>query len=114
MKHLFALLVLFVACAQEKPQIQLVEKETFQELMTQEVQLIDVRTPSEYEGGYIGTARNINYNATDFAEQVSKLDRDKPVLVYCAVGGRSARAAKVFESLGFKTIYDLKGGYNAW
>ncbi len=47
--------------------------------MTQEVQLIDVRTPSEYEGGYIGTARNINYNATDFAEQVSKLNRDKPV-----------------------------------
>jgi len=114
MKPLFALVVLFVACVQEAPQIQIVEKETFQELMTQEVQLIDIRTPAEFEAGFIGSAININYNAADFAEQISKLDRDKPVLVYCAVGGRSALAAKVFESLGFKTIYDLKGGYNAW
>lgn len=108
------LLLLFVACAQEKPKILLLEKQEFQERMAEDVQLIDVRTPEEYQAGFIGTAININYNAPDFKLKISKLDPDKPVLVYCAAGGRSAKASKILDSLGFKTIYDLKGGYRSW
>jgi len=113
MKNLIPLL-LFIACVQEKPKITLIKKKEFQEMMAQDVQLIDVRTPEEYVGGFIGTAININYNAPDFKRQISKLDRDKPVLIYCAAGGRSAKASKVFDSLGFNTIYDIKGGYRSW
>jgi rhodanese-related sulfurtransferase len=85
MKNLIPLL-LFIACVQEKPKITLIKKKEFQEMMAQDVQLIDVRTPEEYVGGFIGTAININYNAPDFKRQISKLDRDKPVLIYCAAG----------------------------
>ena len=113
MKKLIPLL-LFIACAQEKPKITLLEKQEFKEMMVQDVQLIDVRTPEEYSGGFIGTAVNINYNAPDFKLQISKLDREKPVLLYCAAGGRSGKASQILDSLGFKTIYDLKGGYRSW
>ena len=114
MKQYLVFFLILVSCTQQKPKIQQVEKKIFQELIKQEVQLVDVRTPGEYQGGSIGNAQNIDFNSTDFKAQVSKLDRNKPVLVFCAVGGRSARASKVLESLGFKEIYDLKGGYSAW
>jgi rhodanese-related sulfurtransferase len=114
MKQFFVVCLFLVSCTQQQPQLQLVEKETFELLMKQEVQLIDVRTSGEFHGGTIGDAQNIDFNAPDFKAQVSKLDKDKPVLVFCAAGGRSAGASKVLESLGFKRIYDLKGGYRGW
>ena len=114
MKQFFVVCLFLVSCTHQQPEVQLVEKETFEQLMKQEVQLIDVRTSGEFQGGTIGDAQNIDFNAPDFKAQVSKLDKDKPVLVFCAVGGRSAGASKVLESLGFKEIYDLKGGYRAW
>lgn len=79
-----------------------------------DVQLLDVRTPAEYESGYIQHAVNIDYNAGDFGEQLKKLDKNKPVMVYCKGGGRSAKAAAELDKAGFKTIYDLKGGIMAW
>ncbi|MCH1432171.1 MAG: rhodanese-like domain-containing protein [Flavobacteriaceae bacterium] len=114
MKQFFVVCLFLVSCTQQQPQLQLVEKEAFELLMKQEVQLIDVRTSGEFYGGTIGDAQNIDFNAPDFKAQVSKLDKDKPVLVFCAAGGRSAGASKVLESLGFKRIYDLKGGYRGW
>ena len=89
-------------------------KHEFQVLMNQDVQLIDVRTSEEYSKGFIEEAQNIDYNSTDFANKISKLDKNKPVLLYCAMGGRSSKASKVFKSLGFKKIYDLKGGFLSW
>jgi rhodanese-related sulfurtransferase len=82
--------------------------------MNQDVQLIDVRTSEEYSKGFIEEAQNIDYNSTDFANKISKLDKNKPVLLYCAMGGRSSKASKVFKSQGFKKIYDLKGGFLSW
>jgi rhodanese-related sulfurtransferase len=82
--------------------------------MNQDVQLIDVRTSEEYSKGFIEEAQNIDYNSTDFANKISELDKNKPVLLYCAMGGRSSKASKVFKSQGFKKIYDLKGGFLSW
>ena len=113
MKKLF-LIILFFACADQKSEIQLLEKHEFQILMNQDVQLIDVRTSEEYSKGFIEDAQNIDYNSTDFADKISKLDKNKPVLLYCAMGGRSSKASKVFKSQGFKKIYDLKGGFLSW
>ena len=113
MKKLF-LIILFFACADQKSEIQLLEKHEFQVLMNQDVQLIDVRTSEEYSKGFIEEAQNIDYNSTDFANKISKLDKNKPVLLYCAMGGRSSKASKVFKSQGFKKIYDLKGGFLSW
>ena len=77
-------------------------------------QLIDVRTPQEYEEGHIEGATNINWNDDNFEQQVSKLDKTKPVMVYCLAGGRSGSAAAALKRMGFTEIYDLKGGMRSW
>lgn len=77
-------------------------------------QLIDVRTPGEVEAGYIPGATNININGSDFNEKVSQLDPDQPILVYCAAGGRSKRAADALLKLGFRDVYELDGGFTDW
>jgi rhodanese-related sulfurtransferase len=77
-------------------------------------QLVDVRTPSEHKVNKIGNALNINIGAPDFDSKVSKLDKSKPVFVYCASGMRSGKAARKLAKLGFQKIYDLQGGINAW
>jgi len=76
--------------------------------------LIDVRTPQEYKSGHLDHAVNIDWFAKDFAERVQTMDKEKPVFVYCKKGGRSSQAARVLDSLGFKKVFDLEGGYDAF
>ena len=76
--------------------------------------LLDVRTPEEYKSGHLPNATAINFFDADFKEKVNKLDKTKPVYVYCAVGGRSAKALKVLKESGFKTAYNMQGGFNTW
>lgn len=76
--------------------------------------ILDVRTPEEYANGHLQNAATINFFDTDFKEKVNKLDKTKPVYVYCAVGGRSAKASKILQESGFKTVYNLLGGFNGW
>ena len=47
-------------------------------------------------------------------KEILKLDKDKPIAVYCAVGGRSSSTAQFLRQQGFKKVYDLKGGMFAW
>lgn len=76
--------------------------------------LIDVRTASEYAQGHLPNAKLIDIYSSDFESRVSKLDKSKPVFVYCKAGSRSSAASKVLVDLGFKEIYDLSGGILAW
>ncbi len=78
------------------------------------VQLIDVRTPGEFAGGHLNNALNIDIHSSDFEQQLAKLDKSKPVLVYCKAGGRSASAADKMQEMGFTTIYNLDGGIMKW
>ena len=79
------------------------------------VQLVDVRTPEEYQEGHIEGAANIDFlDPLVFEEEFAKLDRNKPLMIYCRSGGRSAEAAEKLEAMGFKEIYDLEGGYLQW
>ncbi|MDG2372013.1 MAG: rhodanese-like domain-containing protein [Flavobacteriaceae bacterium] len=94
--------------------IELVEKKFFKNLITENIQIIDVRTPKEYEEGHIINAVNINYKASDFIQEISDLDKKKPYLIYCKSGNRSEKATKIMDSLGFYKIYDLKGGFMNW
>lgn len=81
---------------------------------TKQAQLLDVRTPEEYNQGHLEKAENIDYKNTAFKEQVEKLDKNKPVFVYCLSGGRSAAAAKVLHEKGFTNVYEMQGGYLKW
>ena len=79
-----------------------------------DVQLIDVRTPEEYLEGHLKNALNYNINGSDFENQLSKLDKNKPVMVYCLGGGRSAEAAEIMEKEGFTEVYNMQGGIMKW
>ncbi len=76
--------------------------------------LIDVRTPAEFEQGHLENSVNINISDSSFEEEIGKLDRTQPVYVYCKVGGRSAKAASILQEMGFEEVYDLKGGIQNW
>ena len=76
--------------------------------------ILDVRTAQEVVGGTLPGAVNIDFFAPDFARQLGRLDKTKPVFVYCAVGGRSSKAAQQLQQAGFKTVYNLSGGMQAW
>jgi len=88
---------------------------TFKKLIeTKPGQVLDVRTPEEWAEGIINGAIKMNYYDKDFSKQLDKLDKTKPVYVYCKVGGRSGSAAKELEKKGFKLVYNLDGGIKAW
>ena len=76
--------------------------------------LVDVRTPDEFSEGIIEGAINIDFKDPSFGEKINGLDKSKPYFVYCLSGKRSGDAAKQMDSLGFKTIYMLEGGYKDW
>ena len=85
------------------------------EAIGKDVQLVDVRSAKEYSEGHIDDAVNIDIaNKNNFKQEVSKLDKSKPIYIYCHKGGRSNRASKVLETAGFKEIYDFSGGWKAW
>jgi len=106
---------LFSCNSQQNNNIERLEVTSFKEYIeNKEVQLIDVRTPEEYEQGAIKNAKLINFFGENFKSEVSKLNKKKPVYLYCKGGGRSKKASKVLADLGFTKVYDLKGGYMAW
>lgn len=77
-------------------------------------QLIDVRTPEEFDVEHLENSKNINWNSDSFISTVSKLDKSKPVFVYCKVGGRSNQAGNKLIEMGFKQVYNLDGGIMKW
>ena len=94
---------------------QVVNAEKFQGMLADEnIQLVDVRTPAEYNEGTIGTAINIDFLAGDFSTKIAELDKSKKTLIFCRSGGRSGKAGKQMEEMGFGTVVDLSGGYSAW
>ena len=113
---LLVLIVLCFSCNQKKyDEVELVTTEEMQELMKMEnAQLIDIRTPKEYESGYIEGFQNIDYMSNSFDADVEKLDKTKPVLLYCRSGRRTAKCSAKLVEKGFVKIYDLKGGITQW
>lgn len=71
--------------------------------------LIDVRTLEEYQAGHLNNSKNINIKSDDFKQQISKLDKNKPVYLYCRSGNRSGQAVDTLSALGFKTYYNIGG-----
>lgn len=99
----------------QKSSVSRVSNQEFATLLKSgDIQLIDVRTPAEYNSGHIEGSTLMNIMDGDFSSQLKTLDKSKPVLVYCAVGGRSYRASQMLKDLGFQSIYDLKDGIKGW
>ncbi len=96
--------------------IKKIDKETFiAEVIGKDVQLIDIRTPEEYEKGYIDDAVNIDFLQEEtFKKDIQKFDKNQPIYIYCRSGGRTGRASKLMQQMGFKKIFDYSGSYNDW
>ncbi len=124
MKKIIILLIsisTFVVCQGQTKEnstngkIYLVNAEQFKKGIAKEgVQLVDVRTLKEYNQGKIGNAILINFFQEDFMEKINKLDKNKPIYIYCHSGRRSGRAAKKLLNAGFENIYNLDGGIIGW
>ncbi|MCR6640486.1 MAG: rhodanese-like domain-containing protein [Sporocytophaga sp.] len=80
-----------------------------QQLKKGEVYLIDVRTPEEYNEGNLEYSQNIDYNGKDFKSNLNKLDKNKPVYLYCRSGNRSSKAIDSLKALGFSKYYNIGG-----
>lgn len=76
-----------------------------------DVQLVDVREAYEWEAGRIEGARHLEL--ARLAAEAETLDRDRPLFVYCRVGGRSGMAAQALRRAGFDA-YSMAGGLVRW
>lgn len=96
---------------QEVPEVSVREYKQWVE-RGEEVQLIDVREPYEYEIAQIGGEL---IPMKSIADNADKISRDKKVVVHCRSGQRSANAIKELQDkYGFDNLYNLKGGILAW
>jgi rhodanese-related sulfurtransferase len=96
-------------------QTRLSQSEFKTKMKEEKVQILDVRTAKEVSDGKIEGAWHIDYFSPEFLQTAEKsLDKKTTVLIYCASGGRSQSAMKDLRKAGFKVVYDLIGGYDAW
>lgn len=99
----------------DSPSVEIISSAELQTLSQLEaIQLVDVRTPQEYEEGHIIDFINIDFLSEDFQTRIKRLDKTKPVIVYCRSGGRSSRCASQLIEKGFVKVYDLEGGISKW
>jgi len=119
MKRAILLLLhcLFLSCKGQPNQARnVINLGDFREaIKDKQIQLIDVRTAAEYAKGHIAEAINIALkNKEKFVKEFQKLDKNKPIYLYCHSGIRSRCASKKLAKMGFQNIFDFKGGYKAW
>ncbi|MEY4954314.1 MAG: Hydroxyacylglutathione hydrolase [Bacteroidota bacterium] len=104
-----------LACSTKEGSKDLSATEFQSEIKSAEAgQILDVRTVDEYNQGHIEGAVLADISSNLFQEVSNKLDKSKPVYVYCLSGGRSAEAANQLRQLGFKSVINLAGGMLAW
>jgi rhodanese-related sulfurtransferase len=77
-----------------------------------DIYLLDVRTPEEYRQFRLANARLIPIDQV--TRRLTELPRDRPILVYCAVGSRSAQVFNFLARRGYAEVYNLDGGIYAW
>lgn len=115
MKSILAALAFLTFSAVSAIAQNTVDVHTFEKGITEEVQLLDVRTPEEFNQGHLADAMLANWNEKDeFIRRIEAMDKDKPVYIYCLSGKRSAAAADLLREKGFSQVTELEGGVNAW
>lgn len=103
--------------AKEMGQYELLSVNDFNSKIQKEktLQLLDVRTPGEWQRGVLEGAIQLNMYETDFYEKVNeRIDKTKPVYVYCQSGVRSKEVGMKLIEMGYSNVYELKGGYASW
>lgn len=78
----------------------------------QDVYLLDVRTPEEYRQFRLANATLIPIDQV--TRRLAEIPKDRPILVYCAVGSRSAQVFNFLARQGYAEVYNLEGGIYGW
>jgi hydroxyacylglutathione hydrolase len=76
------------------------------------LQFVDVRRPAEYENGH--ALRTLNISLDKLSKEIDRLDPTAPTYVICQSGYRSSLGASILENAGFKKVYNVSGGTQAW
>ena len=76
--------------------------------------ILDVRTPEEFADGHVEGATMLDFYRADFADELAKLDRDVPYVLYCRSGNRSGQTLELMRELGFSSVQDVDGGIVSW
>lgn len=112
----FVLLFGFSSCQQEagSAKVNLSAIEVKQLIASdQDIIVLDVRTPYEFQDGHLEGAVNIDYTSPDFEQEIAKLDTTATYLLYCKSGNRSSRATAVMKRHNFNNIFNATVGFNA-
>lgn len=114
--------LLFVSCTFSvekkvygKGEVHSVSVEAFSDSISKPgVQIVDVRTPEEFDAGNIEGSINIDVLTGRFGEEaLALLDKTRTVALYCRSGNRSKDAAEMLSLMGYNVV-ELDKGYNAW
>lgn len=109
----FFLGLMGVSSAQNAAYTSLDNKDFAKVVKQKKMQVVDVRTTAEFATGHLPKAVNMDVNSKDFDQQIEKLNKKKPVAVYCRSGRRSKVAAGKLADKGFK-VYELDKGIIQW
>ena len=96
--------------------MQNVSVEEFKKLMDTrpDAVIVDLRTPDEIAKGKIAGSIAIDFFGQTFEPSIGALDRNKVYLLYCGSGSRSGETSELMNKMGFKTLYNLEGGFRQW
>jgi rhodanese-related sulfurtransferase len=117
MKKVFALIVsvlLLAGCSSSTGAIDLGVSEFSTKVAEAGVITLDVRTPIEFAEGHIQGARLIDFQSSNFENEISTLDKKVTYAVYCRSGNRSGQAVKVMQDAGFTNVFNMNGGVIDW
>ena len=115
MKHLFFMALSFLCLFSCSAGYKNLDVEQFASAVKEGACILDVRTPEEFAEGSIPGAVNVDWNGEDFLAKVDAIfDASDPLYLYCRSGRRSAAASKALSKAGYKKVFNLTGGYNAW
>jgi phage shock protein E len=117
MKTIMTTIALFTSiCVFSQTKIENVDAATFKKLIDEKKsELIDLRTNDELKNkGFIKNAMQIDFLNKDAEQTISKLDKKKTYLIYCAGGGRSGDCAELMQKQGFKHVVNLEKGFDDW
>jgi molybdopterin/thiamine biosynthesis adenylyltransferase/rhodanese-related sulfurtransferase len=101
--------------AAAKSKIQEVDTQTASEkIASNQVVVLDVREPDEFEQGALKNVVHIPRGHLEAQVESKIVDKNSPVIVYCAGGVRSAFAAKTLQELGYSNVLSMAGGFGKW
>ena len=113
----FTILFLFflVSCElYDKKQIILISDSQLLEILDNDHILVDVRTPEEYDSGYIQNAVNYDYYSESFVNEILSLEKNSSIILYCRTNNRSTKTAYFLQENGYEKIFVLRDGITEW